>query len=915
MKFNKIMALLLCFVLVLAAFPASAQTDEIKWVCKKSTRLNSSGELQYPELPEEYEDYFTGWGGISVETVDWWGHALHIDSSGWLSYSVPVENEGVYELFVTAGTYENYPATVVTEVDGTPVATAVIDTCDWEPNVKVSLGYIPLQAGDNDIKINFTITSGGPFAMQYFSLKPVPSPSITKIKAGGESFSNGDSIKRGTDSISIVCTNPFNIESAKDAEILIADSESDEIPVKIIADENELVLSFLKTLSYEKEYTLNITGLKDAYGYTLDDIQISFSTFGEDGDSGIDTAVITSAPDLQNTTVIKVEGQVKNSLGDGIQGRSASLEIKAPDNADVITLETVSLADGKVDFSYELPESAEAGKYKVILKSEYSEASDEAEVRYISEELKLQILEEIKDSGSASEVETILGLYSQELGIDLSELNEKTEEESGIVIQYGLSDKSFFYGRFAGKNFEKLEDFNSEYKINLALELFIQNGSADAREAILTDENYSQILGIDTARFDYLNDENKALFKNDISLVDRNSVDTTEKLISVYNDLTNKYFLVQNTKGNVVLDAKDVSVYTGQQAEIKLDCGNVADLCGYILEVGFTGDAAEKINLEADSAENAVKTSGESSVKFLIENLKKNEYQSLGTVTFETADDGEYEFTVGGKVYYQIEGFPYELYADIESTAVKVNVSKNTSSSGPSSSSTPGISGGGGSSGGGGGGGGSSGGGTSADNSSKPADEEKTEEIENTKKEFTDLESVPWAQESIDYLYEKGIIAESADGKFRPDDAVTRAEFIKMLVMTLGIYDEMSICTFSDVSKDSWYSIYVASAQKNGMILGNEKNLFNPDAEITRQDICVILNRVMDKLGYENKAYEPHFADDEAISEYAKNAVYRLYEFKVINGVGNNIFDPLNSATRAMSAKMLVQFLKGVEAA
>lgn len=910
MKFNKILALLLCFALVLAAFPALAQTEEIKWVCKKSTRVNeSTGDLWYPEIPQGYGDYFTGWGSISDDAADWWGHALHIGHTNcWLSYTVPVQTAGIYELFVTAGTYENFPATILTEVNGVATTSTVIDTCDWEPNVKVSLGYIPLNEGDNDIKISIEQKSGGALALQYFLLEPVPLPIVTDVIAGSESLA-GSIIRRGTDNIRIVCTNPFDIETAKDAEILLTDTDSNEIPVKITADKNEFVLSLMKTLFYEKDYTLTVTGLKDAYGYTLEDMQIPFTTSGENVDIGEDSAIIISAPDLQNTTVITVEGQVKNSLGDGIAGRMASLEIKAPDGTDVITLETVSLADGKVNFSYELPENAVAGKYKVILKSEYSDTSDESEVRYISEGLKLQILGEIKETDSASGVEGILSLYSQELGIDLTQLDKKTDEESGEIVQYGLTDKSFFYGRFIGKEFEKLEDFNSSYKTNLALELFLQNGDAKARADILSDEEYSQSLGIDITRMGYLNAENKALFKNDLALVKRSSADTIEKLVYVYNDLTNKYFLIQNSKGNIILSAKDVTVYVGQQAEIKLDCGNVEDLLGYSLEIKYTDNTAEKINLEADCTANPVRTSDAASVKFVVEKLKKSEYQSLGTVTCETDSEGEIEFTISGLAFYQIEGFPYVLYAEIESADVKVTVNKNSSSSSPSHSSTPGLSGGG------GGGGGSSSSKTSKGEQSKPLDEEKPVEVENVKREFTDLEEVSWAKESIDYLYAKGIIAESADGKFRPNDAVTRAEFIKMLVMIMGIYDDTSVCTFSDVSKESWYSAYVASAQKNGMIQGNEKNLFNPDAEITRQDICVILSRIMDKLGYEDRAYEPHFADDGAISEYAKNAVYRLYEFKVINGVGNNIFAPLNSATRAMSAKMLVQFLKGVEAA
>ncbi len=903
MKLNKILALLLCFALVMASFPAFAETDEIKWICKRSIRINdSTGNLWYPEVPEGYEDYFTDWGGLNDEVPDWWGHSLHIGQTNcWLGYSVPVPDTGVYELFVVAGTYENYPATITTEVNGVTAASAVVDTCDWEPNVKVSLGYLPLNEGYNDIKLTVEQGGGGAIAIKSYSLKKVAAPSISGFKAEGKSFIDGDTVKRGTDSISIECTNPFNEESTKDAQFVILGEDSQTINVNAKSDSNTVVLSFLKTLSYGKGYTLTVSGLKDAYGYVLDDFSVNFTASGEEGDEGVSEAVITDAPDLQNSTVITVKGIIKNSLGDGIEGRKATLEIKAPDKSVITTLDTVSGEGGTVEFSYQLPDDADAGLYSISLDCEYAQEAATDTVRYISENLKIQILGEIEKAADWEAVENIFSSYSQELGIDLSELDAETDEESGEVKKYGISDKSKFYARFAKQKFDKIEDFADAYNLNFAVEVFLQNTSAEDRKAILNDSETAGNLDFDFGIIENLTEENKEKFWTDSSSVTREKADTKEEIIEELEKIANKYFLEQNGKENMTVFADDVAAYIGQQAAFEIECAETADLCGYEITVAPSNGKVENIGFETvNSGETKEIILKDSSATIKVENLKKSAYESLGTLTFDTEATGEISFVLSGKVKYKTAEFEYVMYADIEPCTFKLTVKENTSHAGPSYSSGSF-----------GGGGGSS---SKKENQTVVEPEKPQTQPDEKEYKFSDLSNVSWAENSIYELLEKGVISKSDNNKFRPHDNVTRAEFIKMLVITLGVYDENATSDFSDVTKTDWYAKYVASAQKNGLILGSGNNMFNPQGAITRQDICVILNRVMDKMGYKEEIYEAVFKDDADIAEYAKNAVYRLYDFKIIKGMGDGIFAPQNSATRAMTAKMLVEFLKGVEA-
>jgi len=891
-KINKLTALLLCFAMLLGALPVFGTDGDIKWVCKTSTRINSDGELTYPTVPEGYGEYFTDWGGISVDSADWWGHALHIgNSSGWLSYDVPVEEKGVYELFVTAGTYENYPATVETFVDEVKASTATIDTCDWEPNTTVSLGCIPLIEGNNSIKISFNVTSGGTLALQYFSLRKMPAPSISGYAAGESVLNNGDTIPRGTDNIKLSFSNMLNGNPSEEAVISLTDTDGNEISVKQHINENILTISLTKSLDYSRDYTLSVGGVTDAFGYKTEEAVIEFNSSDSDGDTGTSTAEITYSPDLYNSTEIVVEGMVKNSLGDGIEGRNASLEIKNPDGETISTINSISGENGKVSFSYFLDSEAEAGKYKLSLSCEYGEASDSKEVRYISEKLKNQILGEIKNTASETDVKTLFETYYQELGIDLSELDEERNSEDEIV-RYGLSDKDEFFLRFKGKEFLNLDAFSKAYEENLAIEVFIQNNSASARKDILENEKYAKPLEFDKERISLLSEENKPLFWADSESLTKNEADTKEKMNKALEAISNKYFLMQYGKGNINLSVDSASVYEGQQAELLLKCDLVTDLTGYELEVFSSGNFADNLNIGLKNGEESQKIKNDASVSFNV-TLRNGDCTELGKILYDTEGEEIRNFKVLGKAIYKKADFPYLMYADISPCEFTLSVTKNKSHAAPSYSST------------------SSGGGKRPSGGTggavtKPSDEEKTA--------FTDLTDVSWAESSIEYLYNKGVISKSEDNKFRPSDNVTRAEFIKMLVMTLGIYDESAKTAFNDIKNDDWYFRYVASAEKNGLIIGNEFNLFNPEKAITRQDICVILSRSMDRLGYENKEYAPAFDDDSSISDYAKNAVYRLFDFKVVNGMGNNIFAPQSFATRAMTAKMLVEFLKGVEA-
>ncbi|MBQ4109429.1 MAG: S-layer homology domain-containing protein [Clostridia bacterium] len=176
---------------------------------------------------------------------------------------------------------------------------------------------------------------------------------------------------------------------------------------------------------------------------------------------------------------------------------------------------------------------------------------------------------------------------------------------------------------------------------------------------------------------------------------------------------------------------------------------------------------------------------------------------------------------------------------------------------------------------------------------------------------FIDLTNYKWAEESINGLLERGVISTAADGKYRPQDNVTREEFIKLLVSAFALTDSGAQCNFSDVPTDSWYYVYVASAYKNNITQGITETTFGTGSDIKRQEMASLAYRVIKNMNLEIKAdaEEKVFGDSANIADYAKEAVSVMQKAGVINGDETGNFRPEGSATRAEAAKVIYMLL------
>lgn len=168
---------------------------------------------------------------------------------------------------------------------------------------------------------------------------------------------------------------------------------------------------------------------------------------------------------------------------------------------------------------------------------------------------------------------------------------------------------------------------------------------------------------------------------------------------------------------------------------------------------------------------------------------------------------------------------------------------------------------------------------------------------------FKDLNQAEWARTAVLSLANAGIVAGDENGSFRPNDYVTREEYVKMLVVAAGKHNIYATCEFKDVPEDAWYYSYVASAKQEGLTSGINAEEFGTGYALTRQDMAVLsLNAKGDVKTVRN---DIAFADADEIAGYAKDAVSKLYMSGAVNGTGNGMFNPLGKATRAECALII----------
>lgn len=176
---------------------------------------------------------------------------------------------------------------------------------------------------------------------------------------------------------------------------------------------------------------------------------------------------------------------------------------------------------------------------------------------------------------------------------------------------------------------------------------------------------------------------------------------------------------------------------------------------------------------------------------------------------------------------------------------------------------------------------------------------------------FSDVPYDAWYLSELMELVQRNILQGRATGKFEPDSNVTRAEAVKMIVLTLQLKKTGESHEFVDVSENDWFYDYVLSAADNHIVNGMENNTFCPDLFITRQDMAVILRNSYNVEGtvLDGDNIEEKFKDNDEIEPYAREAVNELKQARLINGYEDGTFRPKDNLTRCEAAKLIYELL------
>lgn len=169
---------------------------------------------------------------------------------------------------------------------------------------------------------------------------------------------------------------------------------------------------------------------------------------------------------------------------------------------------------------------------------------------------------------------------------------------------------------------------------------------------------------------------------------------------------------------------------------------------------------------------------------------------------------------------------------------------------------------------------------------------------------FTDVKKDAWYYDVIKTAVEKGLMNGISETEFAPELEVTRGMFVTILYRAAGEPEVAAMSDFTDVSADAYYAKAVAWASANKIVNGITDELFAPNANITREQMAVMLYRYKKA---QNAETEITYTDKDEISDYALDAIAWANEAGIMTGNENGSFAPMRNSSRAEAAAVFVR--------
>lgn len=171
-----------------------------------------------------------------------------------------------------------------------------------------------------------------------------------------------------------------------------------------------------------------------------------------------------------------------------------------------------------------------------------------------------------------------------------------------------------------------------------------------------------------------------------------------------------------------------------------------------------------------------------------------------------------------------------------------------------------------------------------------------------------------WAADSIAFCASRGIFQGVGDDRFAPNAEMNRAMFATVLYRLAGSPAVGGGDGFSDVADGSWYTDAVLWGQSTGIIGGYGDGRFGPDDPVTREQMCTLLVRWLDYMGYELPAVTDArvFTDADQFSSWARESISYAQISGLINGVPGGAFAPKNNASRAENSAVFQRMILAI---
>ena len=175
---------------------------------------------------------------------------------------------------------------------------------------------------------------------------------------------------------------------------------------------------------------------------------------------------------------------------------------------------------------------------------------------------------------------------------------------------------------------------------------------------------------------------------------------------------------------------------------------------------------------------------------------------------------------------------------------------------------------------------------------------------------FTDVASDAWYAQAAAYVYRQGLMSGTAQDRFSPDLTTNRAMLVTILYRLAGSPAVDGGSAFTDVSGGDWFASGVAWASANGIVTGYGDGRFGPNDPITREQMAAILYRYAGFAGQSTtgQADLSGYTDAGRVSPYAAEAMGWAADRGLITGVSADTLSPGGSATRAQVATILMRF-------